>query len=76
MSVAISKKALIGLLGLIIVFWETISVFGSHGEFSNFHFEANSERLVLVVPVLLLIWLGRHLLPQQISKSLRGNRRN
>nr|WP_319484383.1 hypothetical protein [uncultured Cohaesibacter sp.] len=63
MRFTISTKALLGLLVTVTFFWETLSVLGSHGEFSHFHFEANSERFLLVVPAIGIVWLLRHLLP-------------
>ncbi|WP_319410670.1 hypothetical protein [uncultured Cohaesibacter sp.] len=63
MKFTISMKALAGLLFTALLFWETLSLLGSHGEFSSFHFEANSERFLLFVPAAIILWLLRHLLP-------------
>ncbi len=69
MRFTISAKALLGFLITVIFFWETLSMLGSHGEFSHFHFEANSERFLLVVPALVIVWLLRHLLPGEGNRS-------
>ena len=65
MRFTISTKALLGLLVTVTFFWETLSLLGSHGEFSSFHFEANSERFLLITPALVILWLLRHLLPHR-----------
>ena len=64
-----STKALFGLLFTVAFFWETLSLLGSLGEFSSLHFEANSERFLLIVPALTILWLLRHLLPQHTNRD-------
>ena len=69
MRFTVSFKALLGMVFTLAFFWETLSVFGSHGEFSPFHFEANSERFLLFVPAVVILWLLRHLLPNRASNN-------
>lgn len=69
MRFMVSTKALLGLLFTVTFFWETLSLLGSHGEFSSLHFEANSERFLLIVPAMTILWLLRHLLPQRAHRD-------
>ena len=71
MNSVLSKTAVAGLV-VVALFWETLSVFASYGEFSNFHFDANSERFLLIAPFFILLWLGRHLLPAKLRQKMRS----
>lgn len=71
MTPSLSKVTFI-LLMLLGAFWETLSLLGSKGEFCPVHFEANSERLVMLAPIFVLLWLTRHVMPPSVSQ--RHNR--
>ena len=53
-----------------LLFWETLSHLSTQGVFNPDHYEANSERFLMVAPLFLLIWVVRHFKPNHIHESM------
>lgn len=75
MSYPLFKRIVVLLFITALLYWDTLSLWGSEGAFNAEIYQANSEQFFLIAPALLLLWVARHLLPDAIADRLMSRDR-